>query len=80
MIGTEQPCHVLVRVWRYDHTRLAELGPLQLAIHDTVLCSDMGVHISPCGRMLAVCAAMEVNPQPSKGGLGFMSQGLGRGA
>ena len=67
VIGTEQPCHVLVRIWRYDHRRPAELGPLQLAIHNTVLCSEMGVHFSPCGRMVAACAAVEVRPRSVAG-------------
>jgi hypothetical protein len=63
--GKEVGCHVLVRLWRYDqeggpHPRL---GALKLAIHNTVLCSDMGLNISPCGRFLALCTSVQV-PTP----------------
>ncbi len=41
------------------------LGPemlkhTQLTIVDAVLCSEMGVHFSPCGRYLAACVACKV--------------------
>ena len=29
-----------------------------LVVPNTVLCSEMGVHISPCGRFLAACVAV----------------------
>ncbi len=44
----------------------ATLGPprplecMELTIPDAVLCSEMGVHFSPCGRYLAVCVACQV--------------------
>lgn len=31
-----------------------------LTIQDAVLCSEMGVHFSPCGRYLAACVACRV--------------------
>ena len=38
-----------------------------LAIQNAVLCSDMGLSISPCGKMLALCASspvLEVKHKP----------------
>ncbi len=35
-----------------------------LTIADAVLCSEMGVHFSPCGRYLAACVACRVRPPP----------------
>lgn len=60
----EHPAHVLVRVWRYDHTAAPEVGPLQMVVHNATLCSEMGVHISPCGKMLALCVAVSVSHSP----------------
>lgn len=38
----------------------------ELTILDAVLCSEMGVHFSPCGRYLAVCVACQVrSPETS---------------
>ncbi|BDA46641.1 probable activating molecule in BECN1-regulated autophagy protein 1 at N-terminal half [Coccomyxa sp. Obi] len=34
----------------------------ELTIMDAVLCSEMGVHFSPCGRYLAVCVACQGPP------------------
>jgi len=33
----------------------------ELTITDAVLCSEMGVHFSPCGRYLAACVACQVS-------------------
>jgi hypothetical protein len=33
----------------------------ELTISDAVLCSEMGVHFSPCGRYLAACVACQVD-------------------
>lgn len=33
----------------------------ELTIQDAVLCSEMGVHFSPCGRYLAACVACQVS-------------------
>ncbi len=61
IIGQEQPCRVLLRLWKYDPTLPPRaLHTACLAIPDTVLCSEMGVHISPCGRFLAACVASQV--------------------
>ena len=63
IIGAEQPCAVRVRLWRTP-PRWLERGaggapppPLTtpaLTLADAALCSEMGVHFSPCGRYLAV--------------------------
>ena len=29
-------------------------------VHNVVLCSEMGTHMSPCGRFLAACIAVGV--------------------
>jgi len=65
--GKEVGCHVLVRLWTYEREggRPPRLGSLKLAIHNTVLCSDMGVTISPCGRYLALCTTSQVPPPPT---------------
>jgi hypothetical protein len=62
-VSQEQPCMVQVVLWPFstsDAARpLAGVGspaPL-LVIPRAVLCSEMGVCVSPCGRMLAVCVA-----------------------
>lgn len=42
------------------------LESVLLTIPDAVLCSEMGVHLSPCGRFLAACiVCMQVSPQPA---------------
>lgn len=58
--GREVGCHVLVRLWRFKQSGKPELETLKLAIQNAVLCSDMGLSISPCGKMLALCACPEV--------------------
>ena len=61
IIGTEQPCRVRLRLWRCsaaDPTATLELP--SLTIPDAVLCSEMGVHFSACGRYLAACVACQV--------------------
>ena len=42
------------RVSRHAHPK--PLEAIALTISDAVLCSEMGVHFSPCGRLLAACA------------------------
>lgn len=37
------------------------LDKTELTITDAVLCSEMGVHFSPCGRYLAACIACKVH-------------------
>ncbi len=54
-------CQVLVRLWRYKQSGKPALETLMLAIQNAVLCSDMGLSISPCGKMLALCASSEVD-------------------
>ena len=39
-----------------------------LTIQDAVLCSEMGVHFSPCGRYLAACVACRVRALDHLGG------------
>lgn len=54
----ELPCTTRLTLWRFDkdspHKGLDD--PL-LQIPGTVLCSEMGAHMSSCGRFLAVCTA-----------------------
>ena len=72
IIGTEVPCRVKLRLWRWGtqapkvtrggHSGSSAGGGLALeaallTIPDAVLCSEMGVHFSPCGRLLAACVA-----------------------
>jgi activator-of-BECN1-regulated-autophagy protein 1 len=68
--GGDQPCTVKLRLWPYDVSDpLRPLaGPL-LTIPHAVLCSEMGAHFSPCGRMMAVCCACvpEGAPEPEPG-------------
>ena len=57
-MGNEQPCTVKLRLWPYNHTNpLAPLSAARLTIPHAVLCSEMGAHFSPCGRLLAACVA-----------------------
>ncbi|DBA94057.1 TPA: hypothetical protein ACH3X1_001705 [Trebouxia sp. C0004] len=60
IIGTEQPCRVRLRLWHCsaaDPTAALEVP--SLTIPDAVLCSEMGVHFSACGRYLAACVACQ---------------------
>jgi len=54
----DQPCTVKLKIWRYDKKNpLAPLSDARLVIPHAVLCSEMGAHFSPCGRLLAACVA-----------------------
>jgi activator-of-BECN1-regulated-autophagy protein 1 len=61
IIGEEQPPRVRLRLWRFDAGKptgeLDERSGLALQVSDAVLCSEMGVHFSPCGRHLAATVA-----------------------
>lgn len=52
-----------LKVFSFDAERLgstmANAVP-QIIIPDAVLCSEMGVHFSPCGRYLVACIACHV--------------------
>ena len=37
-----------------------KLQEAQLVVPKVVLCSEMGVHLSPCGRFLAACVAVRL--------------------
>ena len=57
-MGADQPCTVKLRLWTYDHANpLVPLSGARLTIPHAVLCSEMGAHFSPCGRLLAACVA-----------------------
>ena len=61
--GSERPCRVKLKVFSFDAGRLRSTmaGAVpQIIIPDAVLCSEMGVHFSPCGRYLAACIACHV--------------------
>lgn len=45
-----------------------------LTIQDAVLCSEMGVHFSPCGRYLAACVACRVRALAHPGNSWFMGR------
>ena len=47
------------RASRHAHPKPLEAAVL--TISDAVLCSEMGVHFSPCGRLLAACVACQVS-------------------
>lgn len=67
--GSERPCRVKLKVFSFDAARLGSTmsGAVpQIIIPDAVLCSEMGVHFSPCGRYLAACIACHV--RTSSGG------------
>ena len=52
-----------LKVFSFDAARLRSTmaGAVpQIIIPDAVLCSEMGVHFSPCGRYLAACIACHV--------------------
>ncbi|CAN6204086.1 unnamed protein product [Urochloa humidicola] len=58
--GTELPCTVKLRIWRYninDPFIALEPEACLLTIPHVVLCSEMGTHFSPCGRFLVACVA-----------------------
>lgn len=62
--GHEMTGRLRVVLWRFDASQpqaeLVALRPRPFHISNCVLCSEMGVHFSPCGRMLAVCVACRV--------------------
>lgn len=61
IISEEQPPRVRLRMWRFDSSKpgveLDERCGLRLEVLDAVLCSEMGVHFSPCGKFLAATMA-----------------------
>mmetsp|Transcript_7806 Transcript_7806/g.18684 ORF Transcript_7806/g.18684 Transcript_7806/m.18684 type:complete len:729 (+) Transcript_7806:188-2374(+) len=65
IVGQERPCTVKLKLWGFDAGAPRRvLDSPCLTIPHTVLCSEMGVHFSPCGRYLAACVACK--PQPSE--------------
>jgi hypothetical protein len=51
IVGHERPCTVKLRLWAFDTVsprKILEVS--RLTISHAVLCSEMGVHFSPCGR------------------------------
>lgn len=57
----EQPPRVRLRLWAFDPDKpgaeLCERRGVLLQVNDAVLCSEMGVHFSPCGRYMAATVA-----------------------
>ena len=52
-----------LKVFSFDAARLGSTmtnAVPQIIIPDAVLCSEMGVHFSPCGRYLVACIACHV--------------------
>lgn len=62
--GHDMTGRLRVVLWRFDASQpqaeLVALQPRPFQISNCVLCSEMGVHFSPCGRMLALCVACRV--------------------
>ena len=57
-VHADTPCTVKLRVWPYDASDPHRpLTGARLTVPHAVLCSEMGAHFSPCGRLLAACAA-----------------------
>jgi activator-of-BECN1-regulated-autophagy protein 1 len=61
IVGEDQPPRVRLRLWNFDASKptadLESCNAQKLEINDAVLCSEMGVHFSPCGRFLAATVA-----------------------
>jgi hypothetical protein len=61
IVSEEQPPRVLLRLWKFDSSKpSAEFNVehgLRFEVPDAVLCSEMGVHFSPCGTYLAATMA-----------------------
>ncbi|GIL60773.1 hypothetical protein Vafri_15217 [Volvox africanus] len=54
----DTPCIVTVRLWDFrDPTR--ELRKELLVLPRVVLCSEMGIHFTPCGRYMVCCVVRE---------------------
>ncbi|GMH32976.1 hypothetical protein BSKO_00810 [Bryopsis sp. KO-2023] len=63
----ELPCTTRLTMWKFDRDNPHKnLKGLLLEIPGTVLCSEMGAHMSSCGRFLAVCTA-SLGPTPKMG-------------
>lgn len=65
IVGQEVPCLVKLKLWSIDPA--SPMHPVEqkhsrLSLHHVVLCSEMGAHISPCGRYLAACVACRCAP------------------
>jgi activating molecule in BECN1-regulated autophagy protein 1 len=69
IIGEDQPPRVWIRIWSFNEkktgTYLEDRNRLLLSIPDAVLCSEMGVDFSPCGRYLAATVACRAPLQRS---------------
>ena len=67
LIGEEQPPRVRLRLWNFDCSKPAaefdEGFGVRLEMQDAVLCSEMGVHFSPCGKYLAATMACRLGPR-----------------
>ena len=61
IIGEDQPPRVWIRIWSFNEKKagsyLEDRDRLLLSVPDAVLCSEMGVDFSPCGRYLAATVA-----------------------
>jgi activator-of-BECN1-regulated-autophagy protein 1 len=69
IIGEDQPPRVWIRIWSFNEKKtgsyLEDRDRLLLSIPDAVLCSEMGVDFSPCGRYLAATIACRAPLQGS---------------
>ncbi|XP_047307994.1 uncharacterized protein LOC124911538 [Impatiens glandulifera] len=58
--AAELPCTVKLKLWCHNVKSPREIldsKKCRLSIPHVVLCSEMGAHFSPCGRLLAACVA-----------------------
>lgn len=52
------PCTTKLTLWKFEVDEPHKyLDQPVMQIPGTVLCSEMGAHMSPCGRLLAICTA-----------------------
>ena len=75
----ESPCIVKLKLWEFETQRdedgeieLKPLDVLLFVLPQTVLCSEMGAHFSPCGRMIATCQACK--PSASRQDLPYICE------
>ncbi len=69
IIGEDQPPRVWIRIWSFNEKKtgsyLEDRNRLLLSVPDAVLCSEMGVDFSRCGRYLAATVACRAPLQQS---------------
>lgn len=76
----DQPPRVKIRLWKFDETKPSSefdaVSGVLWSISDAVLCSEMGVHFSPCGRCIAATVACRAPMPPIPAHHGIIPPGL----